>query len=126
MPRVSNIWPGHMACLTPSRSMCQAPSIVWPTPVGQLIHDPLGEFLGLFVGGADADALQVLGECALRLADAHAVVIEDDQHLPLEGAGAVEAFEGHAVDDGRVADDGDHVVVSLEVLIGRGPCRRRC
>ena len=84
---------------------------------GQFIDDPLGKLLGFFVGRADADALEVLRERALRLADAHAVVVEDDEQLPLERAGAVEAFEGHAVDDRGIADDRNDVVVALEVLI---------
>ena len=82
--------------------------------------------LELVVGRADADALEVLAERALRLADAHAVVVEDDQQLPLERAGVVQPFEGQAVDDRRVADDGDDVVVAPERARRRAPCRRRC
>ena len=61
----------------------------------QFVHKALAEPLGLFVGLADADALEILGERALGMADAHAVVVEDDQHLAFERAGGIEALEGH-------------------------------
>ena len=54
------------------------------------------------------------------LADAHAVVVEDDEQLPLERAGVVEAFECQAVDDGGIADDGDDVAVLAQMLIAAG------
>jgi hypothetical protein len=41
---------------------------------------------------------------ALRLADRHAVVVEDHEELALERAGVVEAFHRDAVDDRGVAD----------------------
>ena len=49
----------------------------------------LGEFFGFVVGGGDAHPFEVLAEGALRLADAHAVVVENDKQLAFEGAGIV-------------------------------------
>ena len=128
MPRVSKIWPGQIDVLDAVvDDGARRASIVWPTLAGQLDRRcASATLLGFFVGLADADALEVLGERALRLADAHAVVVEDDEQLALERAGAVEAFERQAVDDRGVADDGDDVVVALEHADRRGPCRRRC
>jgi hypothetical protein len=83
----------------------------------QLMDDLLADALEFFVRGGDADALEVLAERALGLADAHPVVVEDDQQLPLERAGVVEPFERQAVDDRRIADDGDDVAVLLQMRI---------
>ena len=55
----------------------------------------------------DADAVEVLGHGTLWFGDAHAVVVEDDEHLAFEHAGVVEPFHGDAVDDRGVADEGD-------------------
>ena len=92
---------------------------------GQLVHDPLGKLLGLFVGGADADAFEVLGESALRIADAHAVVVQNDQHLTPQCSGAVQALEGQAVHDGGIADDGNDVVRTADLLVAAGHADRR-
>lgn len=56
---------------------------------------------------AEAYAVEVLCERALWFGDAHAVVVEDDEHLTFERAGVVESFHGEAVDDGGVADECD-------------------
>ena len=80
----------------------------------------LDAFFDFVVGGGDAEVFEVIGEGALRLGDAHAVVVEDDQQLALERAGVVEAFKGQAVDDGGIADEGDDRGVALEELIGAG------
>ncbi len=92
---------------------------------GQLLDHLFAELFELIVGAADADALEVLAESALRLADAHSVVVEDDEQLPLERARAVEALEGQSVDDRGIADDGDDVVAALEVSVaaGHADCR---
>ena len=112
MPIASNSCPAHIAPLTPEQNavpgVLDARARRWS---GSLWTSFLAEPLELFVGRADADALEVLAERPLRLADAHAVVVQDDQHLPLERAGVVEPFERQAVDDRRIADDGDDVVV---------------
>src|SRR5205085_603020 len=87
---------------------------------GEAIDDAFGDALGFFVGGADADALEIGRESALGFADAHAVVVEDDEQLAAEGAGVVEAFEGHAVDDGGIADQGDDAAIAFFVGIAAG------
>ena len=42
---------------------------------------------------------------ALRLGDAHPIVVEDNQHLAFEHACVIEPFHCDAVDDGCVADE---------------------
>jgi hypothetical protein len=88
--------------------------------IGDGIEEVLDAFADFFVGVGDAEVFEVIGEGALGFGDAHGVVVEDDEHLAVEGAGVVEAFEGEAVDDGGIADEGDDARVSVEEFIGAG------
>jgi phosphoribosylformylglycinamidine (FGAM) synthase-like enzyme len=54
---------------------------------------------------------QVAVERAHRRADAHVVVVQDDQQVAVGHAGVVERLEGHAGGHGAVADDGHRVAV---------------
>ena len=83
----------------------------------QLMDDSPADLLELLVSRADAHALEVLREGALRGADAHAVVVEDHEQLPAQRAGVVEAFQRDAVDDRRIADQGDDVVFLAQCLV---------
>ena len=95
---------------------------------GQLIDDALGKSLGLFVGRADAHALDVLGKCALRLADAHAVVIEHHQHLTAAGfngrCSSLRMSRPFTIEASPTT--ANHMVIAAEVLICPEPFRRRC
>ncbi len=64
---------------------------------------------------AEPQLVEVAGDRALRLADRHAVVVEHDEELTLQGARVVQPFHRHAVDDGRVPDQRDHLPVALTV-----------
>ena len=84
---------------------------------GQLMHERPADLFEFIVRRADPHPLQVVAKRSLRVADAHAVVVEDDQQLPIERAGVVQAFECDTVDDRRIADDRDDVILLAGQLI---------
>ncbi len=68
----------------------------------------------------DAEASQVRAEGADVVTDAHLVVVEDDEHVGLGGAGLVEGGEGHASGERAVADDRDDLLVGAAQIAGAG------
>ena len=77
-------------------------------PAGQMPDNVLGCAFHLAVSGVDADTIEIGGQRTLGVSDRHAVIVEDDKELAFEGAGVVHALHRHAVDDRRIADQGDH------------------
>ena len=77
----------------------------------------LGRLLHRSVRRVEADAVEVAGHGALGLGDAHAVVVEDHQHLAIERAGVVQSLHGEAVDDAGVAEEGHHAA-PVRIVLG--------
>ena len=85
-------------------------------PARDVFRDLLSSLLEFAVGVRQAHSVEILRHRALRLGDAHAVVVEHDQELPVQGACAVQAFHREAVDDRRIADHG-HDAAARGVLV---------
>ena len=54
------------------------------------------------------------------MADAHLVVVEDDEHVGLGGARLVEGGESQATGERAIADDGDDLLVGAAKVAGAG------
>ena len=63
---------------------------------------------------------QVAVQRTHRRADAHVVVVQDDQQIAIANAGIVQRLESHAGAHGAVADDGHRVAVLALLLGGHG------
>ena len=78
------------------------------TAAGQTLEGFLRLLLKGSVTGAQAEAIEVMRHRALRMADAHAVVVQDDEELAFERSRAVQALHRDTVHNGSVADHRDH------------------
>ena len=78
----------------------------------------LADVLGGGVKLAAHELREVAVQRAHRRADAHVVVVQDDQQLAVADAGVVQRLESHAGAHGTVADDG-HGVAVFALLLGR-------
>ena len=74
---------------------------------GYDIHHALGGLLHRAIGVADPQPIEVGCNRALRPRDTHAVVIEDDEELSVEGTGVIEPFHRQAIDDAGITDECD-------------------
>src|SRR6202034_3025071 len=66
------------------------------------------------------DAMEVAGNGAHISVDGPFVVVEDDDHAPGLRGDIVDRFEGNAVGEGRVAGDGDDMLVAAREVSGDG------
>jgi hypothetical protein len=76
--------------------------------------------LEALVEGLRSDLVQVLRERAHRHIDRHAVVVQDDDEIPLDLPGMVQGLEGHARRYGGVPDDGNRLRLPVEEVVRHG------
>ncbi len=80
------------------------------------IHDSSGQILGLVVGLALDDPVEIPRHGTDVRRDRHVVVVEDDHQLPFEMPGLVEAFQRQTTRQRTVSDDGhDAVILGFDV-----------
>src|SRR2546425_1059855 len=91
---------------------------------GNAREDLVNLLLEVLIKRLRANLVEVLGQCAHRYVNRHAVVIEQDQQVSLKVASMVERLKGHACRDGCIANDGHRLrLFSKEVVRGRHPQR---
>ncbi len=85
------------------------------------LQDLLGAGQEALVAVGGAQGRQVVGEAADGGGVGALVVVDDDDEGAVLGGGdVVQRLPGHAAGEGAVTDDGDHVVVAVEDLVGLG------
>src|SRR5690606_7459168 len=69
--------------------------------------------LHLVVGVAGGDVGEIFLQCTNVGVDAHAIVVEHNEHVRTRSASVIQGFEGHSSRHGAIADHGNGLAVLL-------------
>ena len=91
----------------------------------QARHQAIQVRTHLVVNRVRNHAVQVLAEPAHVWRNAHPVIVQDDGHVLLGGAHIVERFVRHTARHGTIANDSNHVIVTVETVTRNSKAKSR-